>query len=180
VALMPKDPWAIHAVAHVMEMQGRLTEGIEWLTSRTDDWAPENLFAYHNWWHLALYHLELGETDRVLDLYDSSIRPKPSTVALEMVDAAALLWRLHLRRIDVGKRWKELANSYEPMAEDAYYAFNDAHAMMAFVADGRDTAAKRLLAALERRGAGGRPHAPRARAAGAPPARAPARLGSAG
>jgi len=178
VALMPKDPWAIHAVAHVMEMQGRLTEGIEWLTSRTDDWAPENLFAYHNWWHLALYHLELGETDRVLDLYDSSIRPKPSTVALEMVDAAALLWRLHLRRIDVGKRWKELANSYEPMAEDAYYAFNDVHAMMAFVADGRDTAAKRLLAALERRVAGGGTNAAMTRDVGLPLCHALAAFGT--
>src|SRR3546814_2814556 len=47
----PRDPWAVHAVAHVMEMQGRLADGVRWLTERTDDWAPDNGFAFHNWWH---------------------------------------------------------------------------------------------------------------------------------
>lgn len=70
---------------------------------------------------------------------------------MEMVDAAALLWRLHLRGVEVGDRWKELADSYVPMVEDAYYAFNDVHAMMSFVADGREASAKRLLGVLERR-----------------------------
>ena len=27
-------PWAVHAVTHVMEMQGRLRDGIDWLTAR--------------------------------------------------------------------------------------------------------------------------------------------------
>jgi tetratricopeptide (TPR) repeat protein len=146
-----RDPWAVHAVAHVMEMQGRIGEGIGWLTERSADWAPDNMFAFHNWWHLALYHLDLDQHDRVLQLYDEAIRPKPSGVSLEMVDAAALLWRLHLRGVDAGKRWQELADAYEPTAEHAYYAFNDAHAMAAFVGAGRDKAAAALLAALERR-----------------------------
>ncbi|HSK38883.1 MAG TPA: tetratricopeptide repeat protein, partial [Arenibaculum sp.] len=50
-----RDPWAIHAVAHVMEMQARLTEGVDWLEARRRDWADNNAFAFHNWWHLALY-----------------------------------------------------------------------------------------------------------------------------
>src|SRR5262249_11085507 len=51
-----RDPWAIHAVAHVMEMQGRLAEGVSWLLEREGDWAHDNGFAFHNWWHRALYH----------------------------------------------------------------------------------------------------------------------------
>ena len=70
--LNPRDPWAVHAGAHVMEMQGRLGDGVHWLTSRTNDWAPDNGFAFHNWWHLALYHLDLGQHDRVLELYDTA------------------------------------------------------------------------------------------------------------
>ena len=138
VAINPRDPWAIHAVAHVMEMQARLADGVQWLTERTGDWAQDNGFAYHNWWHLALYHLDRGEIDRVLALYDTAIRPKRSDMALEMVDASAMLWRLHLRGVDVGQRWRCIADSWEAKAGDAHYAFNDAHAMMAFIGDGRE------------------------------------------
>lgn len=149
VTLNPYDAWAYHAVAHVMEMQGRTDEGIQWLSGSAENWSPRNMLAYHNWWHLALYHLEQNETATVLALYDHAIRPKPSTLAMEMVDGAAMLWRLHLRGVDVDDRWTELADTYETMAADAYYPFNDAHAMMAFVATGREDASRQMIGALD-------------------------------
>ena len=149
--LNARDPWAVHAGAHVMEMQGRLGDGVHWLSSRTNDWAPDNGFAFHNWWHLALYHLDLGQHDRVLELYDTAIRPKPSELPLEMLDATALLWRLHLRGADVDDRWTELAGAWEKRVQDAYYVFNDMHAMMAFVGSGREVPARGLLDVLLRR-----------------------------
>ena len=154
VELTPRDPWAIHAVAHVMEMEGRLGDGIRWMTKRVDDWAPDNMLAVHNWWHLALYHLDHGQPDRTLAIYDGHIRPRPGGPAIELVDATSMLWRLHLRGIDVGDRWDAVADAWEPMAEDGYYAFNDMHAMMAFAGAGRDHAARRLLVVLNRRAAG--------------------------
>lgn len=172
VAANPRDPWAIHAVAHVMEMQGRLSEGIHWLTHRSKDWAPDNAFAYHNWWHLSLFHLELGETERVLELYDTAIRPEQSRVALEMVDATALLWRLHLQDVDVGARWHDLADAWKDMAGDGYYAFNDFHAMMALVATGRRIAAKELLDSMEDRAEGWGTNAMMVREVGLPLCRA--------
>ncbi|MGE0118273.1 MAG: tetratricopeptide repeat protein [Dongiaceae bacterium] len=170
--LNPRDPWAVHAVAHVMEMQGRLSDGIHWLTSRTDDWAPENGFAFHNWWHLALYHLDLDQHDRVLEIYDTGVRPKSSELPLEMLDASALLWRLHLRGVAVGDRWAELADVWEKRTDDAYYTFNDMHAMMSFVATGRETAARRLLELLVRRCEGGGTNAMMTRDVGLPVCRA--------
>jgi hypothetical protein len=87
----------------------------------------------------------------VLELYDTAIRPKPSDLPLEMLDATALLWRLHLRGIDVGNRWSELADAWEKRIEDAYYVFNDMHAMMAFIGSGREASARHLLDVLVRR-----------------------------
>ena len=174
----PRDPWAIHAVTHVMEMQGRVADGITWLTTREADWAPDNGFAFHNWWHLALYHLDLGDTARVLEIYDRHIRPGSSQVVLEIIDATAMLWRLHLRGIDAGGRWRDLASAWEPLAEDAHYAFNDAHAMMAFVADGRSAAAGRLMAAMERAAAGSGTNARMTREVGQPFVRALAAFGA--
>jgi tetratricopeptide (TPR) repeat protein len=156
LALNPRDPWAVHAVAHVMEMQGRFDEGIEWLNSRSADWATDNGLAYHNWWHLALFHMDRGEEARAVDLYDTAVRRPDSGVVLEMIDASALLWRLHLRGTALGNRWNGIADAWEPRIEEGYYAFNDAHAMMAFVGAGRGQSAKRLLETLQKRaGAGG-------------------------
>ena len=155
LALNPRDPWAVHAVAHVMEMQGRLDEGINWLLSRSQDWAPDNAFAFHNWWHLALFHLDRGDEERVLELYDTAIRRPAGGVVLELIDASALLWRLHLRGTALGDRWNALADEWESRIDEAYYAFNDAHAMMAFVGAGRREAANRLLRVLEKRTAEG-------------------------
>ncbi len=172
VGIQPRDPWAIHAVAHVMEMQGRLDDGVRWLAERTEDWSRDNMFAFHNWWHLALYHLDRGETARVLQLYDEAIRPKPSPVQLESVDATAMLWRLHLRGLDVGARWAELADRWEPSVGDGYYAFNDVHAMLAFTAAGRGEPAARLLTRLERRAAEPGTNGTMTREVGLPVARA--------
>jgi tetratricopeptide (TPR) repeat protein len=149
VMLNPYDAWAYHAVAHVYEMQGRTEEGIYWLTGSAENWSPRNMLAFHNWWHLGLFHLENNEIATARCLYDHAIRPKPSDLAMEMADGAAMLWRFHLRGAEVGNRWTELADIYESRAEDAYYPFNDAHAMMSFVATGRDKAARRTIAALE-------------------------------
>ncbi len=166
------DPWAIHAVAHVMEMQGRVAEGVDWLVSREPHWAPDNAFAFHNWWHLALYHLDIGDVRAALDVYDRCIKPRPSTVVLELIDATALLWRLFLRGVDAGHRWADLANGWEQLAEDGHYAFNDVHAMMAYVAARRGAAAARLVTALDRRAEGGGTNAGMTRDVGLPLCRA--------
>ena len=151
LAMNPRDTWAVHGVAHVMEMQGRVEDGVAFLEGSIDDWSVDNGFSYHNWWHLALYYVEQGDIAGALRIYDESIHPAPTEVAMELLDAAALLWRLHILGHDTGSRWNDVADTYEPWAEDGYYAFNDMHAMMSFVATGRDKAAEALLSTLERR-----------------------------
>lgn len=168
--LEPRDAWAVHAVTHVMEMQNRFDEGIEWLTSRQRDWAPDNGFAFHNWWHLAIFHLEREEHDRALELYDQKIYPDGSDVSLTMVDASALLWRLHLYGVDVGSRWRELAKVWSTKAadENGYYAFNDFHALLAYIGANDEAAARELLSAVSVSGAAHNANSAMAREVGSP------------
>ncbi|MGH6963658.1 MAG: tetratricopeptide repeat protein [Phenylobacterium sp.] len=144
IELEPRNGWAQHAVAHVLEMQDRRADGVAWMRADIPAWTEESFFAVHNWWHLALFHLGLGETDEVLRLFDGPIYGARSDMAFDMVDAAALLWRLELRGIDVGDRWKTLADVYVTQPR-GLYAFDDAHAMMAFVGAGREAEAQALL-----------------------------------
>lgn len=150
----PGDAWAVHAVAHVAEMEGRSDDGVAFLTGRQADWSPDNILAYHNWWHLALFHMDRGEVDQVNAIYDAQLCRAPGAPSMELVDATAMLWRLHLLGHDVEARAKPLADAWDVALQaetaGAFYAFNDVHAALAHVMSGRIGGADAHLARLER------------------------------
>ncbi len=149
VELEAKDNWAWHAVAHVMEMQNRRRDGVAWLGDSSTTWSEGSFFAVHNWWHLALFHLGLEQIDEVMQIVDARVLGTASPIVLEMIDASAMLWRLQLHGIDIGDRWQALAERWAAVSERSTYAFNDLHAMLAFVGAGRVDDAERLLAAQD-------------------------------
>jgi hypothetical protein len=155
IAHDPADVWAAHGVAHVMEMQGRRTEGIAWINGLRGNWDGANNLRHHLWWHAAMFHLERAETDTVLALYDSEFRDlaAPLTQAqpdlyIDAQNAASMLFRLQLHGVDVGDRWEELADKAEARIGDTLSIFTLPHWMMALAATGRTEAAMRMLAAL--------------------------------
>jgi hypothetical protein len=137
-------------VAHVFEMQARIDEGIRWLEETSRHWDPTSTLALHNFWHLALYDLDLGDADRALALYDGKVRARRNDVALEMIDASALLWRLQLLGHDVSERFERLADDWRRRIEDRYYVFNDVHALLAFLGGRRRDDARAIVAEVER------------------------------
>ncbi|MEM9683366.1 MAG: tetratricopeptide repeat protein [Pseudomonadota bacterium] len=147
----PQDIWATHAVAHVMEMQGRHRDGLEWLDGLSANWRGCNNFRYHAWWHKCLFHLELEEFDAILDLYDGEVRADTESADyLDMSNAVALLWRLEEAGADVGDRWTELADKSEDKIDDHIFVFHDAHYMMALARGDRREKADAMLDSMER------------------------------
>jgi len=141
LAIEPRAPWAVHAVAHVMEMQGRFEEGGAWLRQHQAAWAEGNGFAGHLWWHKALFRLEALDITGVLRLVDSHLAADALQITLQRVDAAAMLWRLHLLGEDVSARCTALLEGWDladhgDVRAAGYYAFNDVHAVLAMLGAG--------------------------------------------
>jgi len=141
IELEPGDLWAAHAVAHVMEMQGRRSEGIAWLTTLAPHWEGSHNLQHHLWWHLALFKLEYRDYAGVLELYDTRFRnlAAPLTVAspdvyIDVQNAASMLFRLQRLGVDVGDRWVELADKAEARIGDCASAFTLPHWLMALIA----------------------------------------------
>ena len=143
----PRSPWAVHAVAHVMEMQGRVEEGSAWLRDHRPQWAVGNGFSCHLWWHKALFRLEAMDSAGALRLLDGHLSGDALQITLNRVDAASLLWRLHLLGEDVSPRCQALLADW-PLddAQAGHHAFNDLHIVLALIAAGEIGRAEAWLA----------------------------------
>lgn len=147
VELDPSDSWAVHAVAHVLEMTGRHREGVAWIDQGSPAWVGKvHNFANHVWWHKALYHLEMGQHDAVLDLYDTRFWADDSNDGLDISNAAAMLARLQFRGVACGDRWARLAGVIEDKFDERLLPFNDVHYMLVLAGAGDGRAAEMAAA----------------------------------
>jgi tetratricopeptide (TPR) repeat protein len=166
IEIDPGDLWAAHAVAHVMEMQGRLHDGITWLEGLVRHWHAANQLLHHLWWHRALFHYERREFDQVLALYDQQFRNMDSALTksqpdfiIDVQNAASMLFRLERQGVDVGERWIEIADKAEPRIGDCLSVFTLPHWMMALAATGREDVAGRMLDGMRTYANGGQSNA---------------------
>jgi tetratricopeptide (TPR) repeat protein len=151
VELDPTDCWGAHAVAHVQIMQGRLAEGISWLTGLSGNWASANHIVHHLWWHLALFQTERGDYEAALDVYDNRLRDLNSPLMQAMPDFyvdiqndTALLQRLELRGVDIGDRWDAVADLATTRIGNHASPFTSVHCALALAASGRFDEANEL------------------------------------
>lgn len=144
----PRVPWAVHAVAHVMDMQGRFEEGAAWLRLHQPAWAEGNGFAGHLWWHKALFRLEAMDIAGVLRLLDAHLSGPQLQITLQRLDAASLLWRLHLMGHDMSAQCSALVQGWglEQAHAPGHYAFNDVHAVLALLGSGNVARAETWVA----------------------------------
>ena len=124
LALKEKEPWAQHALAHVMLSSGRTREGIAFLDEASHTWVDLNSFMYtHNWWHKALFHISLGDNEAVFDAYDNHVWGIEPDYSQDQVGAVSLLARMEVAGLDVGDRWQDVAAYLQPRARDTLQPF---------------------------------------------------------
>ena len=144
------EPWAHHAAAHVMVTQGRHEEGIQWMQDLSSEWDYCNSFMYtHNWWHLALFHLEREEFEEALHIYDTHVWGRDKTYSQDQINAISLLWRLEMAGADVGGRWEDVANFVADRSFVLDQPFLDMQYVFALARGGKTLELNNLLAGME-------------------------------
>jgi hypothetical protein len=145
IRLRRKEPWAHHAMAHVMLTQGRNAEGRAFLEDMRETWTELNSFMLtHNWWHLALFMIEQGAAEEVLALYPNYIWGVWKEYSQDQIGAVSLLARLELAGVDVGGRWQELVPYLLPRIDEHVQPFLDLHYLYGLARAGRPEAAAML------------------------------------
>ncbi|TRW17535.1 tetratricopeptide repeat protein [Glacieibacterium frigidum] len=148
-ASLGNDPWAHHAVAHVLDTEGRAREGRDWIAATSAGWEGCSSFMLtHNWWHAALFEITLGDHDAALDIFDTRVWGVRRDCCQDQVNAVSLLARLELVGLDVGDRWHDLAPHLAARIDDRANPFVDLHYAYGLARAGADEPLGALFADL--------------------------------
>ncbi|MBB1601114.1 tetratricopeptide repeat protein [Variovorax sp. UMC13] len=141
IAMCRKEPWAHHALGHVMLTEGRLAEGLDFMRGVSDSWTGLNSFMVtHNWWHVALFLIDLGRDAEALDVYDTQVWGVVKDYTQDQIGAVSLLARFELAGIDVGARWHDVAAHLQTRLDDHVLPFLDLQYLYGLARAGRPEA----------------------------------------
>ena len=154
LAIEPKNPWAQHALSHVLIRQGRVAEGL----ARLESFLP--LLAAcgrpihcHDAWHLALLHLERLDVAAAMRVFRTHIWGITPDFVVEQLDAIALLWRIEMAAGPMDAQWPSIAGHIAPRALETFMPFMNAHYVYALARAGRADAVEAALAGVRARSA---------------------------
>ena len=145
-----RDPWAQHALAHALLAMDQPVEARAFLHSVSQSWDRCSSFMLtHNWWHLALIELELGNKAAALALFDERVWGERKGHAQDQINAISLLFRLEMQGVRPAARWNDIATYIEGRVADRVNGFLDLHYLITLLKSGRTDAAMRLTQLLQ-------------------------------
>ncbi|XP_060695402.1 tetratricopeptide repeat protein 38 [Hemiscyllium ocellatum] len=151
LVLNPCDAWSAHSLAHVYEMRADVTNGLKFMKETENNWKGSDMLACHNYWHWALYHIEKGDYDSALSIYDARVSKSCFETAsmLDIIDTSSMLYRLQMEGVNVDNQWKKLARVTKDHAKDQILIFNDAHILMSLLGAKEIDTANEVITSLQ-------------------------------
>ncbi|WP_157217397.1 tetratricopeptide repeat protein [Flavisphingomonas formosensis] len=141
LSIEPREPWAQHALAHVMLTEGRIDEGIGFLETARPGWTRLNSFMLtHLWWHLALFYLSAGREADALAAYDDQVWAVAKDYSQDQIGAVSLLARLEMGGVAVGARWQDLGTHLAARKTDVVQPFLSVQYLYGLARAGREEA----------------------------------------
>ena len=149
LAIAERNPWAQHALSHVLIRQGRAGEG----RARMETFLPllktcGRPIHSHDAWHLALLYLEGLDVKSTMKVYREHVWGLTPDFVVEQLDAISLLWRVELAGTAMDKEWAPIADKIAPRSVETFMPFMNAHYVYALARAGRSDAVDAALAAV--------------------------------
>jgi len=152
LCIEPRNPWAQHALTHVLIRQGQVQKGL----ARMELFLP--LLATcgrpihcHDAWHLALLHLEQLDVAAAMRVFRTHIWGITPDFVVEQLDAIALLWRIEMAGTPMDAEWPSIAEHIAARAGETFMPFMNAHYLYALARAGRGDAVEAALARVHAR-----------------------------
>jgi tetratricopeptide (TPR) repeat protein len=158
LAIAKRNPWAQHALSHVLIRQGRVAEG----RARMEAFMPlletcGRPIHSHDAWHLALLYLEQLDVAAAMRIFHGHIWGITPDFVVEQLDAIALLWRIEMagtpNEAQLDGDWAAIADHVAPRACETFMPFMNAHYVYALARAGRADALETALDAVRKRSA---------------------------
>jgi hypothetical protein len=140
------DPWAEHVVAHVFAARDQPIEGRSFLDAHSSGWDRCSSFMLtHNWWHLALFELQLDNLPAAFDLLLERIWGVRKEHSQDQINAISLLARLEMDGLHAPDIWDDIACHIEARSDDRMNMFLDLHYLYALAKAERDGMVREML-----------------------------------
>ncbi len=161
LAITPHNPWAQHAMEHVLLWEGSQDEAVKRMESWLGTWDQAGRVIHcHNAWHVALMHLDRLAPDRAFAIFDKHVWGQTPGMVVEQLDAIAFLWRAEMAGIPVDEaRFRAIVPHILPLADTLFMPFVSAHYAYALARSGEDAALENLLRRVDERAAQNDPEA---------------------
>ena len=159
LACQPRSANGAHGLAHICYETGAADEGARFLEGWLPQYERASTLHCHLSWHLALFELARGRTERALQIYEDAIAPGASQAPPlnTLSDSAALLWRLGLYGEGVpAARWASVAAFAARAFPRPGLAFADIHVALAYAGHGDTAALTRIVEAFREADRAGR------------------------
>ncbi len=151
--IAPRNPWAQHALEHVLLWEGNPEAAIVVMERWVADWeASARPIHSHNAWHLALAQLDRLENKRAFTVFDTHVWMTTPDMVVEQLDSIAFLWRAEMAGVDVPRsRWQALVPYITPVSTALFMPFATAHYAYALARAGEKEALQAVLSATAAR-----------------------------
>ena len=140
LAIKPDSAHTAHVRAHIYYENGETDAGYEYIAGWHQDYDRRAPLHCHISWHVALWALERGDTERAWDLIETSVCPgsSESPPLNVLTDCASFLMRAELagqaRRPDL---WQKVSAYAQQIFPNPGIAFADVHAALAHAVAGQ-------------------------------------------